>query len=64
MANKKQYEQTLNFALVFFITIFDKQENILCSIGIISRPIFFRDHNATDQVIPMDRYQRYFKKTW
>ena len=46
-----------NFAFYFnVIAVFDKQINIHCSTGIISRPISSRDHNVTDKAIAMDRY--------
>ena len=61
MADKK-FEQTLHFVSVGFFCRFNKQANIRCSIGSISRPISSRDHNAIDQAIAMDRYQRYFRK--
>ena len=44
-----------------FIAGFDKQANIQCSIGSISRPISSHDRNSTDQAIAMDRYQSYFR---
>ena len=52
-----------NFKFCFnvFNAIFDKQANIRCSIGSISRLIFSRDLNATVQAITMDRYLSYFK---
>ena len=53
-----------NFTFCFsgFIAVFNKQANIRCSTGSISRPISSRDHNAIDQAIAMDRYQGYFRK--
>ena len=45
-----------------FIVVFNRQGNISCSIGSISRPIFSRDHNATNQAIAMDTYQSYYRK--
>ena len=53
-----------NFTFCFgiFIAVFDKHANIRCGIGSISRPISSRDHNAMDQAIATDRYQRYFRK--
>ena len=43
------------------ITVFDKQENIRCSIGSISMLISSRHHNTTNQAIAVERYQSYFK---
>ena len=54
MADKKSLA---NFAFYFnVIAVFDKQINIHCSTGIISRPISSCDHNVTDKAIAMDRY--------
>ena len=51
-----------NFCIFCVIAVFNKQANIPCSIGSISRPIFLGDHKATDQVIEMAIYQNYFRK--
>ena len=40
-----------------FITVFDKQANICCSIGSILRTISSRNHYATNQTTAIDRYQ-------
>ena len=56
------FEQTLLFGFSVFIAVFDKQANIHISIGSTSRLISSRDHNATDQVNTMDRYQNDFVK--
>ena len=47
---------SFTFRFDFFIVISDKQENISCSIGSISRSISSHDHNSTDQATAMDRY--------
>ena len=62
MAHKKKFWTNFTFCLIVLISVFDKQANIHCCTGSISRPISSRDHNATDQVIEMDRYQSYFRK--
>ena len=49
---------------VFLLPLFDKQANLRCSIGSISRLISSRDHNATNQAIMMDRYHSYFIKIY
>ena len=45
-----------------FIAVLDKQVNIHCSIGSISRWISWRKHNETDKIIAMGIYQSYFRK--
>ena len=46
----------------FFIAFFDKQANIHCSIGSISRSVSSHDHNSTNRTIAMGRYKSYFRE--
>ena len=48
-------EQTLHCFSVS-IAAFDKQVNIRCSTGCISRPISSRNHNAADQAVAMEQW--------
>ena len=52
MADKKSVYK-LYILFQCFVAVYDKQANIRCSIGSISRPIFSRNYNATDQAIAM-----------
>ena len=61
MTNKKQFEKSFSIFSVF-VVVFDKQANIRCSIGSISRPISSCDHNPADQTIVMDSYPNYFER--
>ena len=60
---KKSFNKIFNL-LHCFNCHFDKQANIRCSTGNISRPISLRDRNTTDQAIAMDRHQSYFRKRY
>ena len=60
--SQKKVLTKFTFCLGFFIVISDKQANIHCNIGSISRPICSHDPNFTNQAISIDRYQRYFRK--
>ena len=61
MANKRSLNKLCIFSSVF-IAVLDKQTNIRCCFGSISRPISSRDRNATDQTFTIDRCQSYFGK--
>ena len=52
----------LFYCFVVLIAVFDKQVNIRCSIGSISRLTSSHNHNAADQAIAMDSSQSYFKE--
>ena len=56
MIDKKSY------CVSVFIAVFDKQVNIHCTIGSISRWISSRKHNENDKKIAMGIYQSYFRK--
>ena len=59
----KKFEQTLHFVFFFIIiAVFDKQANIHFSINSISRSISSHNHNSTNQVIAMGRYQSSLRK--
>ena len=57
MPDEKSFTN-FTFCFIVFIAVFDKEVNISCSMGSISRPISSRDHNARS----MDRYQDSFTR--
>ena len=59
---KKSLKKLHVLFFFFFITLFEKETNIHCSIGSISRPISSNDHNYIDLAVAMDRCQSYFRK--
>ena len=57
----KESLNTLYILLCFLIAVFDKEANVRCSIGSISRPISWHNHKAINQAIATVKYQSYFK---
>ena len=58
---KNNLKKTFQFFSVF-VVVFDKQANVRCSIGSISRPTSSCDHNPADETIVMNSYPNYFEK--
>ena len=61
MADKTSLNK-LEILFQCFIVVSDKEANVPCSIGSISRLTSSRDHNAINLAIAIDRYQSYFRK--
>ena len=56
-----KFKQT-TFCFIVFMTVFNKQVNIRCSIGSISSPTSWRNHNASDKTFAIESYQSNFRK--
>ena len=62
MADNRKHWANFAFCFSVCIAVFDKQANIRHDISSILRPIISRDHNAADQAIVIEKYQKYLKK--
>ena len=57
-----RFEQTLHLVWVVLWPLFEKQVNVQCGSGSISRLISTHIHNAANRAITKNSWQNYFKK--